>query len=49
MFLTFMTKKASNMTVKSELVEQAKLRTEAEMLDAKKVTKEEYVERLKLI
>lgn len=34
--------------VKSELVEQAKLRTEAEMLDAKKVTKEEYVERLKL-
>lgn len=33
--------------VKSELVEQAKLRTEAEMLDAKKVTKEEYVERLK--
>lgn len=34
--------------VKSELVEQAKIRTEAEMLDAKKVTKEEYVERLKL-
>ena len=34
--------------VRSELVEQAKLKTEAEMMDSKKVTKEEYVERLKL-
>ena len=34
--------------VSSELVEQAKIRTEAELLDSKKVTKEEYVDRLKL-
>ena len=33
--------------VRSELVEQAKLKTEAEMMDSKKVTKEEYVDRLK--
>lgn len=33
--------------VRSELVEQAKLKTEAEMMDSKKVTKEEYIERLK--
>ena len=34
--------------VSSELVEQAKIRTEAELLDSKKVTREEYVDRLKL-
>ena len=34
--------------VRSELVEQAKLRTESEMLDTQKVTKEDYIERLKL-
>ncbi len=33
--------------VRAELVEQAKIKTEAEMMDSKKVTKEEYVERLK--
>ena len=33
--------------VRAELVEQAKLKTEAEMMDSKKVTKEEYIDRLK--
>ena len=33
--------------VRAELVEQAKIKTEAEMMDSKKVTKEEYIERLK--
>lgn len=40
--------KGEKYDVRAELVEQAKIRTEAELLDSKKVTKEEYIDRLKL-